>query len=84
MEENGRIEKRIIKHLFQQKRATKDKLLNVVRRDGLPRTTKQELNQRIEWLKNSGVIRLLFGSKKHEVYILVPEKRVELEVDGLR
>jgi len=83
MEENGRIEKRIIKHLFQQKRATKDKLLNVVRRDGLPRTTKQELNQRIEWLKNSGVIRLLFGNKKHEVYILVPEKRVELEINGL-
>lgn len=84
MDENGRIEKRIITHLFQQKRATKDKLLNVVRRDGLPRTTKQELNQRIEWLKKSGVISLLFGNKKHQVYILVPEKRVELEINGLR
>jgi len=83
MEENGRIEKRIIKHLFFTKKATKDKLLTVVRRDGLPRTTKQELNARIEFLKRTGIIKLFLGNKKHEIFILNPEKRLELEANGI-
>ncbi len=79
MDENGRIEKRIISHLFREKRASKKVLLTAVRRNGASRATMQELNQRVEYLINQGAIVHHHNFGKSEIYILSEEKRNELD-----
>lgn len=79
MDENGRIEKRILKHLFREKRASKKILLTAVRRDGASRTTMQEINMRVEYLLNQGVIMHHTTFGRSEIYILSEEKRDELD-----
>jgi len=79
MDENDRIVKKIIKHIYTEKRATKNILLTAVRRQGASRTTMQQLNQRVEYLVNEGVLQHARNYRRHEVYILSEEKRIELD-----
>ncbi len=76
MDENGRLEQRIINLLYAKKRGTTRNLMFAIRRSGGSRDLSQsKLAKRIEYLVHKKIVKEHLVHRGDSVWILTPEHR---------
>ena len=80
MDENGRLEKRIINLLYARKRGTTRNLMFAIRRGGGSRDLSQsKLVKRIEYLVHHNIVKEHLIHRGDSVWILTPEHRKQMD-----
>ncbi len=80
MDENGRLEKRIINLLYVKKRGTTRNIMFAIRRSGGSRNLSQsKLVKRIEFLVHKKIVKEHLIHRGDSVWILTPEHRTVMD-----